>query len=82
MNTPLEPYYSEYLAALREGSVTGVRIVSEQGLDCAVQNPWPGRPVRIVRSGWLARDETASGARFTFPTRAGETVELRPLPVK
>ncbi len=69
-------------AALREGSVTGVRIVSEQGLDCAVQNPWPGRPVRIVRSGWLARDATASGARFTFPTRAGETVELRPLPAK
>ena len=63
-------------AELKDGVVGGVRIRSEKGRACTVQNPWPGRKVQLVRGGKAA--ELAAGARFNFRTAAGETIELEP----
>jgi hypothetical protein len=61
-------------AETRAGVVGGVKIHSEKGRACTVQNPWPGRKVQLVRNGRSA--ESVSGHRFTFATAAHETVEL------
>ncbi len=63
-------------AEWRDGAVEGVRIRSEKGRACTVQNPWPGRKGRLVRGGKAA--ELAAGACFNFRTAAGETIELEP----
>ena len=63
-------------AELKGGVVGPVKIVSEQGRNCTVVNPWPGRRVVLHRDGRQA--ETAEGERFTFKTARGETIELRP----
>ncbi len=63
-------------AELKGGKVGPVKIVSEQGRDCTVVNPWPGKEVVLYRAGRKA--ETLEGERFTFKTARGETVELRP----
>ncbi len=65
-------------AELKNGIVSGVKIVSEKGKLCTVQNPWPGKKVRIIRSGIRLFRETAQGTRFTFKTKPGEVVELQP----
>lgn len=62
-------------AELEDGTVGGVKIRSEQGRACTVQNPWPGWQVQLVRRGKAA--ELAPGDRFTFKTDVGETIELR-----
>ena len=54
------------------GEVAGVRILSEKGRDCTVQNPWPGRRVRLAGRGIL------SGDRFTIKTKPEETLHLAP----
>ena len=59
-------------AEMKNGVVTGVKIVSEKGRDCTVVNPWPGKTVKV------AGRETLSGDRFTFKTGLGETVTLEP----
>ena len=59
-------------AELKDGVVAGVKIVSEKGRDCTVQNPWPGRKANLAGRGTLAGD------RFTFATKPGETLELKP----
>jgi len=50
----------------------GVKIVSEKGRACTVQNPWPGKKAQ------LAGGKTLAGVRFTFKTKSGETIELTP----
>jgi hypothetical protein len=62
-------------AESKDGTVGGVKIRSEQGRACTVQNPWPGRQVQLVRRGKAA--ELATSDRFTFQTEVGETIELR-----
>ena len=59
-------------AEMKNGTVCGVRILSEKGRDCTVQNPWPGRKVS------LAGRETLTGERFTFKTRPEEIIEFKP----
>jgi hypothetical protein len=61
-------------AELKDGTVAGVKIVSEKGSPCTVQNPWPGRKVRLVRGGKAAK--LVTGDRFSFPTSVGESIEL------
>lgn len=64
------------VSAAREGDIVGpVQIFSEKGRLCAVQNPWPGRPVRIIRDGTPA--EVVSGARFSFHTGQMEHILLQ-----
>lgn len=78
----LYPYVKEVAAFwedyLKFEPFDGVRILSEKGRDCTVQNPWPECAVRIARNG--KRAETGTGERFMVKTHAGERLEL--LPVK
>ena len=53
-----------------------MKIVSEKGRDCTVQNPWPGKTVQVVRNGKAA--ETAAGDRFTLKTAPNDVIELKP----
>jgi len=64
-------------AALKQKQVADIRIVSEKGLDCAVENPWPIKRVAVYRDG--RRAESTQGEKFTIKTRAGEVIELRAL---
>jgi alpha-L-fucosidase 2 len=61
-------------AELKGGEVRNVRILSEKGRDLMVQNPWPGRNVRVVRNGQPA--ETVGGERFALKTFAGEEINM------
>jgi len=63
-------------AELKDGVVHDVRIVSEKGRSCIVQNPWPGKSVKIVRNGDKA--ETLAGERLSLKTAVGETIALMP----
>ncbi|MFO1521161.1 MAG: LamG-like jellyroll fold domain-containing protein [Kiritimatiellia bacterium] len=64
-------------ATLNDGVVSGVRIVSEKGRPCLIQNPWPGRAVNVVRNG-VQGVPVAAAARFTLETAPGEVLELSP----
>lgn len=64
-------------AALKNGEVSGVRIVSEKGRPCLVQNPWPGRAVNVVRNG-SPGVPVAAAPRFELETAPGEVLELSP----
>lgn len=61
---------------LRDGEIRGVLIESEKGRECVLQNPWPGREVRLRRNGKAA--ETLAGDRVRFKTAAGERIALWP----
>ena len=63
-------------AQLKGGVVRGVKIVSEKGRACTVQNPWPGKTVRVIRDGKPA--ESVTGDRFVLKTSVGETIGLEP----
>ena len=63
------------VSAERKGGVVGcVRIRSEKGRPCVIQNPWPGRSVRLIRAG--VPEEVHGGRRISFPTRPGMEVRL------
>ena len=64
-------------ATLNDGVVSGVRIVSEKGRPCLIQNPWPGRAVNVVRNG-SPGVPVAAAPRFTLETAPGEVLELSP----
>lgn len=59
---------------LKNGAVISVRIISEKGKKCTVENPWPGKTVQIAREN--GRKEKTSSLRFTFKTAIGEKVIL------
>jgi hypothetical protein len=62
-------------AALVNGKVTAVRIMSEKGRDCKIENPWPGSRVIVFRD--QERAEVVSGAAFVLKTKPGELIELK-----
>ncbi len=56
------------------GMVQYVRIFSEKGRDCTIENPWPGEKVKIT---WgEGRVEIHKGEVFTFRTGVGEVAFL------
>ncbi|MCX6876325.1 MAG: hypothetical protein NTW21_21330 [Verrucomicrobia bacterium] len=63
-------------AELKGGVVSGVKIVSEKGKPCTVQNPWPGQNVRVTRNG--KANETLTGERVSLKTTAGEAIVIAP----
>ncbi|MCX5653165.1 MAG: hypothetical protein NTY65_00720 [Planctomycetota bacterium] len=67
-------------AEMKNGVVSGVKILSEKGRDCTVVNPWPGSKVALVRNGRRpgSSAETKQGERFSFRTAVNETIELSP----
>ena len=63
-------------AELKGGVVSGVKIISEKGKPCTVENPWPGKKVRVTRNG--KPNETLTGERLSLKTAAGETIVIVP----
>jgi len=61
---------------LKDEEVEYVKVVSEQGRDCTVVNPWPGKKVLLYRNGRKA--ETLEGERLIFKTSKGEKLVLGP----
>lgn len=51
-----------------------MKIVSEKGKECTVQNPWPGQAIGIRRNGTAT--QSLIGNRISFATNPNETIEL------
>ncbi len=64
-------------AEWKDQRVRSVRLHSERGRPCVIQNPWPGEPWAVVRAGQAP--EPQSSDRVSLPTRPGETFELKPM---
>ncbi len=61
-------------AEISDGKVMGLVIDSEKGRLCTIQNPWPGKRIRLSRNGHQA--ETLDGEKVVFGTGAGEKIVL------
>ncbi len=59
-----------------KGRVQALRIESEKGRACTLQNPWPGHAVLLRRNG--REGERLSGDTFIFKTVPGERIEVSP----
>jgi hypothetical protein len=70
--------YGAFLVSAQQhdGVVSGVKIISEKGYPCTIQNPWPGQSVAVTRNGLLG--EVVSGARFTLTNAPNDTLDLAP----
>ena len=65
------------ISASRQNDQTEfVEILSEQGGQCVLQNPWPDGDVTVYRNGQAAED--VSGKLLTLATTAGERLALVP----
>jgi alpha-L-fucosidase 2 len=63
-------------AEKKEGIVKNVKIESERGRSCTVENPWPGKIPVITQSG-KEIVPTVKGSDYRFNTVAGKVYELR-----
>ena len=61
-------------SSMKDGIVSGVEILSEQGRILMFENPWPGEKVLVSRNGRKAR--TYSGPVLKIRTRAGQKLEI------
>lgn len=68
--------YGAFLVSskLEKGQVLYVKMLSEAGRKCTMDNPWPGKKVQLIRKGRKA--EVLSGKTFAFDTQAGENLQL------
>jgi len=62
---------------IKNSKIGFVKIYSEKGRYCIMENPWPEREVQIIRNGKKA--EKGKGNRIMFSTKANELIELRSL---
>jgi hypothetical protein len=60
---------------LEQGEIKSVKLLSEAGRPCVIENPWPGHTVQLLRNG--QKTEKLTGSKFSFPTRRGERLEIR-----
>jgi len=70
--------YGAFLVSsrLKNGWVEFVRMTSEKGRSCHMENPWPGEKVQLVRNGHPSA--VLSGKRLYFTTSPGEKILLVP----
>lgn len=61
-------------SAVQNGSVRYVKILSEKGRDCELENPWPGRNVKLVRKN--AAPVILSGEVLHIATKENDAFEL------
>ena len=62
--------------SMQNDQVEFVEILSEQGGQCLLQNPWPDGEATVYRNGKVA--EGLSGKLLTLPTTTGERLTLVP----
>lgn len=60
---------------LTNGIVSYVQIESLKGKTCIIENPWPGYPMKLTRSG---ATEYHRGTRLTIKTSCGEKILITP----
>lgn len=60
---------------LKNGEIRYVRLSSEAGRKCTIDNPWPGKQVQLTRNG--RKVEVLSGKTLTFDTVVGEQLEIK-----
>ncbi|WP_200815591.1 glycosyl hydrolase family 95 catalytic domain-containing protein [Pedobacter africanus] len=72
--------YGAFLVSskLEKGQILYVRMSSEAGRKCMMDNPWPGKRVQLIRNGRKA--EVLNGKTFSFDTQVGEKLELIVVP--
>ena len=63
---------------LKDTRVRSIRILSEKGQRCTVENPWPHAAVRLTRNNLPA--ETLSGPLLTFNSKPNELITLAAAP--
>jgi hypothetical protein len=63
-------------ASTKNGQTEFVKILSQSGSHCTLENPWPGKKVSLVRNGKKA--ERLEGRVLRFSTTKGENLEIRP----
>ena len=61
-------------SSLKKGKIEYVKIVSEKGRLCNMENPWPGEKVKLMRNNKKA--EILEGYSFSFPTKENEIIQL------
>lgn len=61
-------------SSLKNKNIEFVKLLSEKGRTCIIENPWFNKDVQLKRNGKLA--EKLSGETFSFNTRPGELLEL------
>jgi len=66
------------LSAAYDGKTVGnVTLFSEQGVTAKLENPWPGKTVRVTAVGRNERLTVAvKGSTVQFPTRPGERYQI------
>ncbi|WP_207535306.1 glycosyl hydrolase family 95 catalytic domain-containing protein [Desertivirga arenae] len=67
-------------SALEKGKVRDVRILSEKGRPCVIENPWKGKTVHLKRNGQTA--EQLKGELLNIKTGENEMLELQELQVE
>jgi len=61
-------------SSLKKGKIEYVKLVSEKGRPCILENPWPGKKAQLIRNNKKA--ETLEGNTFNFPTGENEMIQL------
>ena len=61
-------------SAIENGRVEYIRIISEKGRKCTIENPWTGKQVLITREN--GKKEKVTGIRFTIKTEIDEKIIL------
>ena len=60
---------------LKNGKIEFVKIVSEKGHPCKIENPWPQQTIQLIRKG--KKVELIKGEIFTLNTQENEVIEIR-----
>jgi hypothetical protein len=61
-------------SSLKKGKIEYVKLISEKGRPCVMENPWSGQKVQLIRNGKKA--ETLKGNTLNFPTQENEIIQL------
>ncbi|WP_316820815.1 glycosyl hydrolase family 95 catalytic domain-containing protein [Pedobacter gandavensis] len=71
--------YGAFLVSsrLKNGEILEVKLISEAGRTCRIDNPWPGKKLQLLRNGQKA--ELLSGNTLVFDTKSGELIQLTAL---
>jgi len=64
-------------SSISNGKIGPVRILSEKGRVCKMENPWPGRKIQIKADG--SKPEIASGNFIEFRTKENQKIEIFPV---
>jgi hypothetical protein len=68
-------------SAIKDGQIQYVKVISNQGQECRLENPWPGLQVTFAASGGkelVIKSGILSGAVLNLETAKGETIIFSP----